>query len=392
MSVANSPQSDVQIAHRHSREKIRVGFVMHVMQVAGAEVLVTQIIEQLSDQIEATVFCLDAVGELGERLIKAGVPVVVLDRKPGLDRAVAKRLASHIKDRKIDVLHAHQYTPFFYSALARMLHSCKARVLFTEHGRHYPDVVSAKRRLANRLLLQRYADITTACCDFSTSALRNIEGFPSAETLPNGVDLRQLPKRGSESEQRTLRRQLGLAPDTPYAACVARFHSVKDHPTLIRAWQKVHQKKPDARLLLVGDGEDRRSCEQLAATLDLGESIEFWGIRDDVPQILRAVDVFTLTSVSEAASLTLLEAMACQCPVVITDVGGNGEHVTDGIEGYLVPRGDSEALAQRLTQLLADKNHAKQMGNQARNRVERDFNLSNVIAKYGSHFQELAHS
>ena len=98
---------------------------MHVMQVAGAEVLVTQIIEQLSDRIDATVFCLDALGELGQRLLDEGIPVVVLNRKPGLDHSVAKRLAQEVKARNIEVLHAHQYTPFFYSALSRMLHRSK---------------------------------------------------------------------------------------------------------------------------------------------------------------------------------------------------------------------------------------------------------------------------
>ncbi len=181
---------------------------MHLMQVAGAEVLVTQIIERLVADIEATVFCLDALGELGQRLREAGVPVIVLDRKPGLDRKVARRLADEVRAREIEVLHAHQYTPFFYSALSRMLYRSPAKIVFTEHGRHYPDVVSAKRHSANRLCLQRYADVTTACCDFSTRALQSIEGFPKAFTLPNGVDLAGLPPRGDESQQTTLRSDL----------------------------------------------------------------------------------------------------------------------------------------------------------------------------------------
>ena len=373
-----------------SVNKIRVGFVMHVMQVAGAEVLVTQIIEQLSDKIEATVFCLDALGELGERLLDEGISVVVLNRKPGLDLSVAKRLAREVRERQIEVLHAHQYTPFFYSALSRMLHRSKAKTLFTEHGRHYPDVVSVKRRLVNRLLLQRYADVSTACCDFSAKALRDIEGFPKAITLHNGVDLRNLPKRGTQAETKQLRQKIGMQVDTPYAACIARFHPVKDHETLIRAWQVVHNSLPEAKLLLVGDGECRAKSESLCRDLQLDDSIEFWGIRHDIPNILRAIDAFALTSVSEAASLTLLEAMASECPAVVTDVGGNAEHVTHGNEGFLAPRSDSQKISGYLIDLLSSPEKCRQMGGVARKRVERDFNLTGVIEQYAAQFFQMA--
>ncbi|WP_145122972.1 glycosyltransferase [Rosistilla oblonga] len=398
---SNSSHPSTSVDRRRATP-IRVGFVMHVMQVAGAEVLVKQIIERLEDQIEPTVFCLDALGELGQQLRDAGVPVVVLDRRPGLDRNVPRRLAAEVRNRGIDLLHAHQYTPFFYSALARLLHRAPVKILFTEHGRHYPDIVSPKRRWANRLLLQRYADVTTACCDFSTRALQQIEGFSAAVTLVNGVDLGQLPPRGDQASQADLRRRLGLDLDRPYAACIARFHPVKDHAMLIRGWQLVHQQRPDARLLLVGDGPERESIESLVqqlartsspscpASQTFPDSIEFWGIRSDVADILRAVDLFTLTSVSEAASLTLLEAMASQCPAVVTDVGGNGEHVSEGVEGFLVPRGDHESLANRCGELFDNPKQTQAMGAAARARVIEKFDLQQTIAAYHRHYQSLA--
>ncbi len=371
---------------------------MHVMQVAGAEVLVKQIIERLADRIDATVFCLDSLGELGQRLLDAGVPVVVLGRKPGFDRSVAKKLAKEVRTRQIEVLHAHQYTPFFYSALARFLGRAPCKIIFTEHGRHYPDVVSWKRRWANQLLLSRYADVATACCDFSTEAVRRIEGFQKTFTLPNGVDLAELPPRGNTQQQAELRSRLGLEVGRPYAACVARFHPVKDHATLIRAWARVHAALPDAKLLLVGDGPERKSIEsqiQLLARQDaglsmLGSSIEFWGIRHNVSEILRAVDVFTLTSESEAASLTLLEAMASECASVITDVGGNGEHLRQGIDGYLVPRGDDSQLALKLIQLLSEPSTTQDFGRAARRRVEEKFNLADSVALYSEYYEQLA--
>ncbi|MCP4889300.1 MAG: glycosyltransferase family 4 protein, partial [Planctomycetaceae bacterium] len=115
-----------------------------------------------------------------------------------------------------------------------------------------------------------------------------------------------------------------------------------------------------------------------------------WGIRHDVPEILRAIDVFALTSVSEAASLTLLEAMASGCPAILTDVGGNAEHVTHGVEGFLAPRSDSQAIGEQLLELLSSRENCEAMGTVARHRVERDFDLTHVIEQYAAHFQKLA--
>lgn len=400
--------------------KIRIGFVLHVMQVAGAEVLVERMIQSLADAIEPTVFCLDSIGTIGERLQAAGVPVVVLGRRPGIDWSLVGRLAREVRSRRIEILHAHQYTPLFYSALAR-LRGAKAKVMFTEHGRHYPDVVSSKRRWINRLLLSRLVDQSTACCEFSAKAVREIDGFGHCDVLPNGVPLENLPARGDSLEQDRLRRKLGLDLERPYVACIARFHPVKDHATLLRAWPEVIQRsrkrvvaghlgrspgdngRPqtpsghapvadqplDPKLLLAGDGPERERLQQMCRELEIAGSVDFLGVRDDVAEILRCVDLFTLTSVSEAASLTLLEAMASECPAVVTDVGGNAEHLTDGVEGHLVPRGDHQALALAISNLLSNPEHASNLGRAARQRVIENFDLGTAVQKYHERYRQL---
>jgi glycosyltransferase involved in cell wall biosynthesis len=370
------------LLRRATSEKIRVGFVVHVMQVAGAEMLVTQLIERLNDKIEPTIFCLDAMGALGERLQDRGVPVVVLNRSPGIDFALPSQFARELHQRRIDVLHAHQYTPFFYSAMAKLAGAWKVNIIFTEHGRHFPDRVSWKRRLTNQMILSRLSYATTACCNFSARATETNDGFHDVETIPNGVDLTALRSCQVSNERQALRQQLGLHADRLYAGCIARFHPVKDHPMLLRAWARVCTKVPHARLLLVGDGPEKVKMMALAKELGISDTVEFWGVRNDVPSILRAIDIFTLTSVSEASSLTLLEAMACECPVVITDVGGNGEHVTHGVEGWLVPRQDDKSLAEHLQRALQDPEERHRMAANARRRVERQFSLETTLSRY----------
>jgi glycosyltransferase involved in cell wall biosynthesis len=383
-SSDNSSSSSASLPRR-----IRVAFVLHVMQVAGAEVLVMETIRRLTGCIEPVVFCLDKVGPLGEQLQANGVEVICFNRRPGRDLGVAWRMAREIQKHRIEVLHAHQYTPFFYAALARILAGSNTRLILTEHGRHYPDLVSPMRVAANRLFFDQCADAINACCSFSARALSRVDGFAGKriEVIENGIEIERY---GPASDQTKLRRQLGLDPTRRYAMVVARFHPVKDHASLIAAFARVATVRDDADLLLAGDGPLRSDLEAQVNDLGLGGRVRFLGVRADVPDLLRAVDIFALTSVSEAASLTLLEAMASELPVVVTAVGGNPEIVRHGQEGLLVPRGDVAAIAKALLRLLSDPDSRRQLGRAGRTRVQERYRLEQTIGAYWQLYQSLS--
>jgi glycosyltransferase involved in cell wall biosynthesis len=361
---------------------------MHVMQVAGAEMLVAETIRRLGGRIDPVILCLDGIGALGETLQAEGHEVICLHRRPGRDWKLAWRLADELRRRRIEVIHAHQYTPFFYSALARVLAGLQPRLIFTEHGRHFPDTVSRPRRLINRLLLARLASAVHACCGFSARALAEVEGFSSRhiEVIENGIQLDRYTQRPDLWE---LKQALGLSPSRRYIACVARFHPVKDHATLLRAFARVAETLSDVDLLLAGDGPLREELQLLAGQLNIQSRVSFLGVRSDVPVLLQAVDLFALTSVSEAASLTLLEAMAAARPVVVTAVGGNPEIVRHGREGFLVPRGDVEATAAALLHLLEDPAASHAMGAAGRARVEERYRLERTVESYSQLYQRL---
>jgi glycosyltransferase involved in cell wall biosynthesis len=363
--------------------------VVHALQVAGAEVLVRETVRRLRGEIEPTVFCLDAVGPIGDQLRAEGVPVVCLGRRPGRDYGVAWRLAAEIRNRRIRVVHAHHYTPFFYAAVAKIRNLGGFRLILTEHGRHHPDRVSPTRRAANRLGLGHLADAMNACCRASAEALTRTDGFTGSriEVIGNGIDLARYPVPGDRA---ALRERLGLRPDRRYVLCVARFHPVKDHPTLLRAFAAVATARPDADLLLAGDGPTRPDLERLVGELGIVGRVRFLGVRADVPELLTAADVYALTSVSEAASLTLMEAMAAGRPVVVTNVGGNPELVRDGVDGLLFPRGDATAGARALLRVLDEPGRATRLGASARTRALAEFSLDRTVARYHALYRRLA--
>jgi glycosyltransferase involved in cell wall biosynthesis len=159
---------------------------------------------------------------------------------------------------------------------------------------------------------------------------------------------------------------------------------------LIRAFSDVARALGDVDLLLVGDGQLRGELEAEVTALQLTGRVRFLGVRDDVAEILQASDVFALTSVSEAASITLLEAMAAARPVVVTAVGGNPEIVRQDQDGLLAPRGDAPAIAEALIGVLKDSALAARLGASGAARVRQTYQLQQTIERYHALYRTLA--
>jgi glycosyltransferase involved in cell wall biosynthesis len=272
--------------------------------------------------------------------------------------------------------------------LAKLLRLGRFRLILTEHGRHFPDIVSQQRRLVNKWLLGPMADAITGVCQFSADSLAQKDGFASnrISVIDNGIVLDRYKPAGNRAE---IRARLGMEPARLYIGNIARFHPVKDQSMLLKAFAQVAAARDDTDLLLVGDGPLRETLTDLSRSLGLDGRVQFLGIRGDVPDILRAMDVFALTSVSEASSLTLLETMASEVPVVVTAVGGNPELVRNGVDGLHVPRGDSSATARAILEILGDPGMAARMGKAGRQRVVEHYQLDNSVAAYLKLYRDL---
>jgi len=361
--------------------------LLHSLRVGGAELLAAQYARELADEFRPFFVCLDEVGTLGEQLRAAGFRVEMVQRRPGLDWRCAVRLARLFRSERVDLVHAHQYTPFFYAGLACRLYGRPA-VLFQEHGRHHPDYPRPSRILANRLLLGRRAWVV-AVGEAVRRALHRNEGIPASRVrvIYNGVRL--APFLANGQDRRAIRAQISLGPDDFVAMTVARLDYLKDHATAIRAMASLCRRLPSARLVLVGEGPEEPTIRRLLAEFGLENAVRLLGLRKDVACLLQAADVFLLTSISEGIPLTLIEAMAAELPIVATDVGGVGEVVVAEETGLLVPPRRPEMIAEHLLALAENPCRGREMGRRGRQRALDHFSDQTMLRAYRRLYRQM---
>lgn len=355
--------------------------VIHALGVGGAEVLVGQMVRRMADEFRCVVAVLDDIGELGRQLQQDGVTVEHLQRQPGIDRRCAARLRAFADREQAGLLHAHQCTPFFQAMLSRGL-TGRRPVVLTEHGRHFPDQPSRKRMLVNRLLLRRQ-DRLIGCGEAVRQALIHNEGLPGdrVEVIYNGVDLTALAQPAPAARAR-VRAEFGYADTDLVMILVARLHALKDHQTALRTVDRVRAELPGARLLLVGDGDQRAAVQQAVSERGLAAHVTLAGTRRDIPDLLAAADVFLMTSISEGIPLTLIEAMAARVPVVATAVGGIPEMLQDGVSGLLAAAGDDAGLAQAVLRMGREPGLARRLTQVAAAAAVQQFSLEAMLNSY----------
>lgn len=361
--------------------------VLHTLQVGGAEVLAARLARQLGRDHRFVFACLDALGTLGQELRDEGFTVQVLKRRSGLDWKCPWRLARFLRQERVDLVHAHQYTPFFYALAARRLYR-RPPLLFTEHGRHHPDYPRRKRMFVNRLLLEA-RDRVVGVGESVRQALVHNEGIPTHRVgvIYNGINL--TPFSNGRPDRSAVRREIGVGADDLILLQVARLDYLKDHATGLRTLSHVRKARSNAQLVLVGEGPERGAIQEQIQRLDLSAHVRLLGLRSDVARLLAAADVFLLTSISEGIPLTLIEAMAAGVPVVSTNVGGVPEVVEDAQTGLLAPAGDEAALAGHVLRLTGDPELREEIVRRARRRATQIFCEEQMHEAYLNLYREM---
>ncbi|NGO07267.1 glycosyltransferase family 4 protein [Streptomyces sp. HC44] len=362
--------------------------VLHLTQPVdgGVARVVTDLVRaQLADGLNVTVACPHSALTAQLRALGANVRHWHATRSPGpsLVREV-RHLARVIDEVRPDLVHAHSAKAGLAGRLA-----VRGRIptVFQPHAWSFEAIGGGTAALALRWERwgARWAArvVCVSEAERATGVRARITGRWTV--VPNGIDPERFHPADSGAVRAGLAPLAGTHPAAPLAVCVGRLCRQKGQDVLLRAWDAVVQRVPDARLVLVGDGPDRDRLREVAP-----ESVLFTGAVADAAPWYQAADLVVLPSRWEGMALAPLEAMACGRPVVVTDVDGARESLPPSVAARcLVPPEDPEVLAGAVTELLLDPPLRESLGNRGRRHVLSTHDVRHATEAVGDVYREL---
>jgi glycosyltransferase involved in cell wall biosynthesis len=314
--------------------------------------------------------------DLNQEFVDRGIPVHALQLRPWFDTAALRRLIRLLRDRRPDIIHAHLFPAEVYATAGEILSGACATLVCTKHN----DDDFLKRphfKLLHRLISYRAARTIAISEHVRQYTLAIGTADPSRlVTIHYGHD-------GGHSAGKPpgLRKEFGIGNGTFLIGSVGRLAPQKGQRYLLEAIQKMAAAGEDAALVLVGEGPLLGSLKAQVAASGLERRVFFAGFRPEVRDLMPEFDVFALPSLWEGFGLVLLEAMAAGRAIVASRVSAIPEVVEDGVTGFLVPPGDSDALAEALVTLRRDGVKRERLGIAGAERLRRQFTLERMVER-----------
>lgn len=306
---------------------------------------------------------------------KLGIPVMGMESMAdsSWDKKALQPLIRLFQKDKPDVVHTH-------ASLTARIAARKAGVKRIFHTKHCMEAEgNALKKMAKRMLNHRYSDCIIAV---SEAVKRSMEaGGTDAKqivTIYNGID--PVAPLSTEEKQK-VRQSFGIPEGQKAVGIAARLEEVKDHKTFLQAAEILAKTHADLTFLIIGDGSLREYLEAEAKVLGLQKRVIFTGFVQEVEKLEAALDLAVITSKQEALCLSLIESMSAGVPAVGTDSGGVSEVIRHGENGFLVPVGDSGALAKRIEEILYDEARYKEMQKNAAAWTRKQFTADKMAAQ-----------
>lgn len=358
----------------------------------GAENLLFRLLEHLGEGRNGhqVISLAHAYPSLVGHIEELGVPVRVLgmSRRPGPSDVL--RLGQALRDGPTDVIQTWMLHSNVLGGLAaRAVSRCPVvwGVHLSEFDHSSLGTKAAVVQRFERLCSWGIPSRIVACSNSSRRAMVEM-GYRRTRivTIANGFDVSHF--RPDPTTRHAIRRELGLSPETTVIGNVARFHPIKDHATLLSAAAEVLEQLPNVRFVLCGENAEPDNPELSALTAPLGDRVLAVGQRDDMPRVLNAFDLAVSSSVSEALSLAIGEAMATGVPVVATRAGESEDLIGD--TGAIVPVRNPKALAEAMVRLVNIEPEARsELGRRARTRISNHYSLQSMVEQYQALWAEM---
>lgn len=370
--------------------------VLHHLVIGGMENGLVNMVNRLPhDQWRHRVLCVEDYSDFRGRIERPDVEVIALRRSAVGAWGVRRQVFAECRRYRPAIVHTRALSGL--DALAPAWLAGGARIVHSEHGWDMDDVGGFRRkpallRRANAMWVDRFLAVSE---DLRRYLIDRVKVSPSlVERIYNGVDLNRFAPRSGDARPAL---PAGFAPpQAVVVGTVGRLQAVKDQATLLRAMARLRQRRADLsprlRVVLVGGGPLEGALRQEAAALGLADAAWFTGSVEDVPAVLRCLDVFVLPSLMEGTSNTLLEAMACALPVLATPVGGNRELLRPGLVGeFFACRGEDQ-LATLIEKYADQPELMQRQGHAARQLVQQEYSLDTMVSRYGALYRSLLES
>ena len=371
--------------------------VMHIITTlgpAGAENMLCEIASGMDGtKFQNEIVSLTGILDLAERMQVIGVRVRTLDMKAAMPNPfLVVRLARWIRESKPDVIQTWMYHANLVGALAARLAGGVPVVWGIHHSTLDPRVDKRRTVLISRTcaFLSRKLTARIVCCSEASLRIHKKLAYAAEklEVIPNGFDLEKV--KPDPAARPSVREELGLPADAFLIGMAARFHPLKGHHNFVRAAALLQRQIPGVHFLLCGLGVTWQNSK-LAGWIDeagLRDSCRLLGIRRDMARLFAAMDIATTASLGEAFPVVIGEAMACETPCVVTDVGDSALIVGD--TGKVVAPDSPSELAEAWQELIeAGSDGRRRLGMAARRRVENNFALPAIVKRYQAVYEGL---
>lgn len=373
---------------------MRIVFIITGLSTGGAEMMLFKVLERLDRQRFAPhVISLTTLGELAPRIAALGIPIEAMGMKPGLPSPAGFfRLVRRIKHLNPDVVHTWMYHADLLGGLAARLAGISAIGWCIRNS----NLDKGKTKFSTRAVvglcafISKWVPLRILSCSEQARQVHVACGYAAEKMVlvPNGFDLTRFKPDNDARLQ--IRDELGITDQTPLVGLIGRFDPQKNHGGFFEAAGVLHRHMPHVHFVLAGQGIDMGNAALMQAMTQAGvlANTHLLGLRNDMPALMAALDVLASSSYGEAFPNVLGEAMACGVPCVVTDVGDSAYIVGD--TGRVVSPGDMTGLAATLENLLAlPLTKKSDLGERARARVAKHFEIGSVVRQYEEYYDDL---
>lgn len=373
---------------------INLTLIITGLNTGGAEMMLLKMLERLSStKFSPRVISLTDIGSIGQRIQSLGIPVTALGMQRGIpDPLALLRLVDILQRSKPDIVHTWMYHADLLGGIAARIAGIPAIIWNIRHS----DLSKEKNKATTlwvARLCARLSHIIPNCIQCCSIVARDVHiklGYAANKftVTPNGFDLENFQPNPQARE--SVRQELRISADTLLVGLIARFDPQKNHTGFFEAAGYLHQKRPDVHFLLAGRNINT-SNEVLMKAIHkakVNHVTHLLGFREDIPRLMASLDLLASSSHGEGFPNVLGEAMACEVPCVVTDVGDSAYIV--GNTGKFVASNDMIGLAKALETLLQlSTKERSQLGQQARLRIAENFEINEVVNLYQSLYEKL---